>query len=253
MAAGDLVAFLLLVAAGAYVQAVTGFAMALVGMALVTAFDLLPIAQSAAVMALLTATMSLLFLVGEWRRVPWRFLAPLLLCNAPGVLCGLALLAWLDSRDAEWLRLAFGAFVAAAGLSFALRPTRRRALPPAWQTGFAGAVGGVCAGLFAVGGPVLAWHAYRQPLPLNAIRAALAATFLLGNATRSAAVAASGALTAPTLMLYALGLPAVLACAWLGRRFPPPLSERAMRRAASLLIAAMGGFVAFAAAVALLA
>lgn len=244
MEAGAVLAFLLLVAAGTYVQAVTGFAMALVAMALATALNLLPVAQSAAVMALLAAAMPLAFLHGQWRNVPWRFLAPLLLCNVPGVFCGLVLLAWLSDRGEDWLRLTFGAFTVAAGMSFALRPTPGGALAASWQTALVGAFGGACAGMFAVGGPVLAWHAYRQPLPLNAIRAALAATFFVGNSTRSAAVAANGGLTAPILTLFALGLPVVLACTWLGRRFPPRLSEPAMRRLASVLIVAMGGFVA---------
>lgn len=251
MEASAVLAFLLLVAAGTYVQAVTGFAMALVGMGLATTFHILPIPQSAAVMALLAATMSLAFLHGQWRHVPWRFLAPLLLCNVPGVLCGLALLTWLSDQGEHWLRLAFGIFMAAAGMSFALRPSPGRALAASWQTGLAGGLGGACAGMFAVGGPVVAWHAYRQPLPLNAIRAALAATFLVGNSARSAAVAASGGLTAPILTLYGLGLPVVLACTWLGRRFPPRLSESAMRRLASVLIVAMGGFAALQAGVGL--
>ena len=238
-----LAAFLAMVAIGTYVQAVTGFAMALVLMALVVAFGLLPIPQAAAVTALLTATMAAAFLHGQWGLVDRRLVWPLLVGNGPGVLCGLALLAWLGAREMEYVRLVFGGFAVAAGASVILRPVPRPARSPRWHTGVYGGLGGVFAGMFAVGGPVMAYHLYRQPVALPDVRATLAVVFLVGNAGRSAAVAATGDLDATTLALCLAGLPVVFACTALGRRFPPSLSDRNMRRLSSALVLVVGAFV----------
>lgn len=238
-----LAAFLAMVALGTYVQAVTGFAMALVLMALVAAFGLLPIPAAAAVTALLTATMAAAFLHGQWRLVDRRLVWPLLIGNAPGVLCGLALLAWLGAREMEIVRLVFGLFAVAAGASVILRPVPRPRRSPRWHTGVFGGLGGVFAGLFAVGGPVMAYHLYRQPVPLADVRATLAVLFLVGNAGRSVAVGAAGNLGATTLTLFAAGLPVVFAFTVLGRRFPPSLSDRSMRRLSGALVVVIGGFV----------
>lgn len=238
-----LAAFLAMVAIGTYVQAVTGFAMALVLMALVAAFGLLPIPEAAAVTALLTAAMAAAFLHGQWRQVDRRLVWPLLVGNAPGILCGLALLTWLGAREMELVRLVFGLFAVAAGTSVILRPVPRETRSSRWRTGVFGGLGGVFAGLFAVGGPVMAYHLYREPVALAAVRATLAVVFLVGNAGRSAAVGAAGDVDATTLTLFAAGLPVVFAFTALGRRFPPALSDRNMRRLSSALVVAVGGFV----------
>ena len=238
-----LAAFLAMVAAGTYVQAVTGFAMALVLMALVIAFDLLPIPMAASATAMLTASMSAVFLKGQWRLVERQFLWPLLLWNAPGVLCGLALLAWLGEREMEYVRLAFGVFAVSAGLSVVLRPTPRASLAPAWQTGGFGGLAGVFAGMFAVGGPVMAYHAYRQPMALANVRATLAVVFVVGNVARSIAVGSTGGLTGSIWVLFAAGLPVVFVFTALGRRFPPAVTDRTMRRLACLLVVAVGALV----------
>ncbi len=238
-----LAAFLAMVAVGTYVQAVTGFAMALVLMGLVAAFGLLPIPAAATVAALLTATMSLVFLHGQWRLVERRFLWPLLVGNAPGILCGLALLAWLGAREMEYVRLVFGVFAVSAGLSVVLRPVPRAVVAPRWQTGVFGGLAGVFAGMFAVGGPVMAYHAYRQPLALANVRATLAVVFVLGNTGRSVAVAVTEGLDVATLGLFAAGLPAVFVFTALGRRFPPRVTDRTMRRLASALVVVIGAFV----------
>ena len=67
--------------------------------------------------------------------------------------------------------------------------------------------------------------------------------FLVGNAGRSVAVGAAGDLDATTLTLFAAGMPVVFAFTALGRRFPPSLSDRNMRRLSSALVVAVGGFV----------
>ena len=238
-----LAAFLAMVAIGTYVQAVTGFAMALVLMALIVAFDLFPIPHAATVAALLTALMSLVFLKGQWRTVEPRLLWPLLVCNGPGVLCGLALLAWLGERQMEYIRLLFGVFAVACGLSVVFRPTPRPSLAAAWETGVFGGLAGVFAGLFAVGGPVMAYHAYRQPVALAAVRATLAVIFLFGNSLRTVVVGGTGGLDGGVLLLCLAGLPVVFVFTALGRRFPPAVGDPAMRRIACALVAMIGAFV----------
>jgi uncharacterized membrane protein YfcA len=104
----------------------------------------------------------------------------------------------------------------------------------------AGVAGGFVGGLFSGSGPVLGWFNYRQPLPLNAIRATLFASFALTTFIRTVVVASQGGLTSEVWLYSALALPLVVAATWLGRHFPPALPEASMKRLAFGLLMAMG-------------
>ena len=97
--------------------------------------------------------------------------------------------------------------------------------------------------MFAVGGPVMAYHAYRQPMALANVRATLAVVFVVGNVARTIAVGSTGGLTVSIWVLFAAGLPVVFVFTALGRRFPPAVTDRTMRRLACLLVVLVGGFV----------
>ena len=193
-------------ALGAYVQTVTGFAMGLIAVGASTALDVVSVAAIAGAMTLLGVVNTGTALTGRTRLIDRRLTVLIL---------------------------------AAAGL-MTLRPTPRGA--PAGPLGAltVGAIGGIFGGLFATGGPPIVYHLYREPLAVAYVRATLLAVFFVTALGRLAVIAARGEITADILVLSAIALPAVLGATWLGRRFPPPLSDHQQRRAAFALLAALG-------------
>jgi uncharacterized membrane protein YfcA len=121
-----------------------------------------------------------------------------------------------------------------------LRPHSKSAVSPWYSSLGAGIAGGIVGGMFSASGPVLGWFNYRQPLPLNAIRATLFASFALTTLLRTVVVGSQGGLTSDVWLYSALALPLVVAATWLGRHFPPALPEVSMKRLAFGLLVMMG-------------
>jgi uncharacterized membrane protein YfcA len=103
-----------------------------------------------------------------------------------------------------------------------------------------GVVGGVLGGLFSASGPLLGWFAYSQPLSVAVIRATLLSYFFLTTSARTVIVFFDGSLTTSVLLYAGLGAPVVVLGAWLGRRFPPVVSEQTMKRGVFMLLLLMG-------------
>lgn len=234
---------LLFIALGAYVQSIAGFAMAMLAVALGSALTDLPL-------PLITATTMLCALVnvvgglhGQYRYVDWPGWRAMTLMQVPGVWLGLWLLSWLSSSAELVLQLLLGLFVIGAGVAMLLRPApqdRRSA-----SIGFAmiGGTGGVLNGMFAAGGPLAGWFLYRQPLPVERIRATLLAYFMVGSGTRVLTVAVTGGFDRQVLRMAVFALPATLLFTWLGRAYPPRLGPAATRRAVFLLLLVSGGLI----------
>ena len=124
-----------------------------------------------------------------------------------------------------------------------MKPQPREARSGAFSYFAAGLGGGVLGGMFSAAAPIMGWFVYRQPMPVAELRATLLACFAVSTLVRTAYVGFGGGLTADVWTLAGLSLPVVLLTAWLGRRFPPPLSEIALRRAAFGLLLAMGAWI----------
>jgi uncharacterized membrane protein YfcA len=228
--------FVAFLALGAWVQAVSGFAMALLGIALAAACTDLPL-------PLVTATTTLAALVnivgslhGRLRHVDWPLWRQMSLLQVPGVWLGLGALAWLDGAAATALHVLLGAFVLATGIAMMMRPQPSAQRSTAAAAVAAGGLGGLFSGLFGAGGPATAWFVYRQPLAAESIRATLLAWFLVGGVVRTLGVAASGGLDAAVLRLAAAALPAALLGTWLGRTYRPARDLAARRFAFTLLM-----------------
>lgn len=229
--------FLAAVLLGAYVQSVTGFAMGMIIIAAVSNLALASVPVITAVVSLLSLVNVLLALRGRHGLVESRLFIPLLLGQLPAVFLGVALLNSLQV-DAE--RLLLAAFIVLGSLSMMLRPRPLAALSPAPACAGAGAASGLLGGLFAASGPIMGWFVYRQPLPLDAIRATLLASFACSTTVRTLIVGVQGGLDAEVLGLSGLAVPAVVLGTWLGRSLPPPLSEPAMKRLAFVLLLLLG-------------
>ena len=236
----DLSAFLLLLAVGAYVQTVTGFALGLVVMGAVTVFGLAPIAFSAVIVSISSLSNALLALRGDRQHVHWPTVLISLAALLPAMVGGIALLTQLSGSSVHTLRLVLGGFILVSGVLLMLKPHPRPQLAGAVPTFIAGAFAGLFGGLFSTAGPPLVYHLYRQPLTVRVIRASLLAVFAVATTWRVAVVAVAGEISREMLWISLLALPMVLGSTALARRFRPPLSDLTMRRLAFGLLMLLG-------------
>jgi uncharacterized membrane protein YfcA len=233
--------FLVTTLLGSYVQSVTGFAMGMIMIAVMVGSGMIAVPVITAVVSLLSLVNVAFSLRGHLRHVDWHLLRWVGLGLPVAIWAGVVLLGVLD-RQLTWvLELLLGTFILLGSLSMIVRPHARRTRSDPLASLTAGLAGGVLGGLFSASGPVIAWFAYRQPLPVSSIRNTLLALFALTTSLRVAVVGASGGLTSQVWLLAGAGLPAVLVGAWLGRTFAPPLSDLVLKRAAFGMLLVMGG------------
>ncbi|MEZ5552738.1 MAG: TSUP family transporter [Pseudomonadales bacterium] len=228
---------------GSYVQAVTGFAMGMIVIAVAGASGLigLPVLTAAAsIISLVNIVFALKGHTGSLHRPLVFWLA---LGQIPAIGVGVWLLTVLD-RNLQWLlQLLLGGFLIAGCLSMLLRPKPITRVSPPWAALTGGLAGGLIGGLFAASGPVIGWFCYRQPLSLPAIRASLLAFFALTSSSRTLIVGVQGGLTAEVLLLSMVAIPLVVLGTWLGRENPPPVSDEVLKRVVFALLLLMGCWI----------
>jgi uncharacterized protein len=248
-----LAVFLAIVLIGSYVQAVAGFAMGLLIIAVAASTTLFDLEITAAAVSLLSLVNILLSLRGHYHLVQGRTLRLLTIGQLPAIALGIWLLGVLNSNLTAWLQMLLALFLIGGSAAMMLRPVPLDAPSGTASTLTAGFAGGLLGGLFAASGPVMGWFCYRQPLPVTEIRATLLGCFALTTLARTLMVAATGALSMDVAVMAGAGLPLVLVGTWLGRRFPPSFGEATMRRVAFGALLAMGVWIGISASFALLA
>ncbi len=240
-----LLIFLFLVLLGGYVQTVAGFALGMILIAASSALQLYPLPITTAVISLVSLVNIVLALHGHYPRIYRRGLLWLVLGQIPFVAVGVALLNYLDATAERALQTLLGLFIVFGCGAMSIRPQPQSQV--SGRSGFlaAGVGGGLLGGMFSAAGPVIGWFVYRQPLPVAEIRATLLAAFAASTVVRTLVVGAEGGLTREVWVLTGWSIPLILLATWLGRRFPPALSESNLRRAAFALLFAMGGWILF--------
>ena len=235
--------FLGAVFVGSYVQSVSGFAMGLILIAVVSASGVIGLPVLAASASLITMVNVVVALKGHTQHIDRRIFLWLAAGQMPAIGLGVWILTWLD-RDAEAvLGLLLGLFITLGSLSMMLKPRPLARPSPNWACLTAGVAGGVVGGMFSASGPIMGWFNYRQPLPLAIIRATLLCSFALTTATRTLVVGVQGGLTMEVLTLSAVAVPLVVLGTWLGRELPPPVSEETMKQGAFGLLLLMGVWI----------
>ena len=242
------VGILLAVFVGSYIQAVAGFAMGMIIMAVVGGLRLMDVPTLAATISLLTILNVFLALRGQTHFIHKKLFTWLALGQVPAIFLGLQLLTYLDGNTRWLLEICLGLFITVGGLSMSLKPHPREKVSGAWTTWLTGVSGGLVGGMFSASGPVLGWFGYSQPLKLVTIRATLLACFVLTTSTRTVLVGVQGGLTKQVLLYALVALPTVVVGTWLGRNFAPPVEEDTIKRFAYLLLLVMGIWILVSAA-----
>ena len=232
----DIVLFVAGAFLGAVVAGLAGFAFGLMAAAI-----WLHMLQPAEVAALIVGYALVIQGASIWKlrhAIDLRRLAPLLVGGALGVPLGVHL---LHVVPAGYLRIGVGAFLLLFVAYSALRPDIRR-LAAAGRAGDSavGLLGGILGGATGLAGilPVIwctlrGWSKDEQRAVFQPVAVALFVMSALW-------LGATGALPSSTLILFGLGLPAVLAGTWLGLRLYGRLSERGFRQLVLLLLALSG-------------
>jgi uncharacterized protein len=239
--------FLAIVLIGSYVQAVAGFAMGLLIIAVAATTTLYDLEVTAATVSLLSLVNILLSLRGHYHLVQGRTLRLLALGQLPAIALGIWLLGVLNARATAALQLLLAVFLIGGSAAMMMRPMPRAEPSGTLSTLSAGLAGGLLGGLFAASGPVMGWFCYRQPLPVTEIRATLLGCFAITTLARTLMVAATGRLSIDVAVMAGVGLPAVLLGTWIGTRYPPAIGESQMRRLAFGALLAMGAWIGVAA------
>ena len=238
-----LIIFLLISLLGSYIQAVAGFAMGMLIVAVAGGLRLVEIETLAAVVSILSLTNSALSLWGQTQHVHWRLFVWLAAGQLPALVLGLYFLDHLGANSRWLLELCLGLFLTMGALGMLLKPKPLQHVSASWVAWLTGLCGGTLGGMFSASGPVLGLFGFSQPLPLNVIRATLLSSFLLVTSSRPLMVGGRGELPEPVLLIVAMALPVVLIGTWWGRIFAPPVSDAALKRAAFWLILVMGVWV----------
>lgn len=231
-----LTGFLLLTGMAAYVQTLTGFAFGLITMGGVGLTGLLSLPDAAMLVSILTLVNATQMLLRGWRDVDWQKFGLVLVASWPFLFIGFHLLEWLAASRADLLRLALGFVIVVSSLQLARRPDPLKQPSGAPSFLFFGSIAGLMGGMFSTAGPPLAYHFYRQPLPLVVVRETLVTIFALNALFRTGLVIATDQIPAASTLSGLFAVPAVIAATHLARRYPPPLSQAVMRRIVFLLL-----------------
>lgn len=228
--------FLFATFAGALVAGLSGFAFGLVA-ASIWLYILTP---------LQTATLIIAFgLIVQgyavWklhRALDWKKLLPFVLGAMLGVPIGVFILTWANSAH---LRTGVGTFLVLYSLYALFRP----AIAPVKAGGAladagVGLLNGVLGGITGLAGILVTIWCGLRGWPKDAQRTVFQPVAVATFVMSALWIGAKGAITADTIKLFLIGLPALLAGTWLGFRLFGRLNETAFRKVVLVLLLASG-------------
>jgi uncharacterized membrane protein YfcA len=222
--------FIGLAVAAAYLQALTGFAFALVLVGGVTLFDLFPLEQAAVVVGLLTLINAVQMLLKGDGVVIWRLFGVILAGTLLLLPVGYFLLQHLSTNHTAGLSIALGTAIMICSLPLSKPVEIMARIAPLTTTFVFGALSGLMTGLFSAGGPPLVYHLYRQPLARAAVAETLVGIFGATQLVRLTLVGTSGGFQPELFVIAGLTLPAVVITTHVTKRLPPPLGPNTMRK-----------------------
>lgn len=237
----DTLAFLLLLAAGAFVQTITGFAMGLIVMGGVALLGIIELTTAAAVVSMVSLVNVVVALRRHYRHIHKRLVAAILAGMAPMIFVGVQLLDFLSQENLMLLKFLLGLVIVVAGILLVSKPTPYAQVTgtlPAIATGMGA---GLMGGMYGAGGAPTAYLMYRQPLLIQVVRATLLSTFAISTVIRTGFIAVEGHLTNQVGILFAYSVPVVIVMTLIGDKIAPLVPETGVRRAALWLLVGIGG------------
>jgi uncharacterized membrane protein YfcA len=177
---------------------------------------------------------------GVWKlrhALAWRTVAPFIIGGIIGVPIGTLLLTWLDPA---YLRFMVGLLLIAYGSYGLAQPASRPAPDQVAADAGIGFVNGIVAGLTGLPGFVITIWCQLRGWKKDFQRAVFQPVMLATIAANLVSLAVAGAVTAATLRLYLLGLPAMIAGIWMGFKLYGRLDDAAFRKIILVLLLIAG-------------
>src|SRR5882672_8119546 len=231
----EILLFLFATFAGAFIAGLSGFAFGLVAASL-WLYILTP-SQSA---TLIVAFGLLVQGYSVWklrRALDWRRLWPFVAGAALGVPIGVTLLTWSDPRN---VRIAVGIFFVIYSLYAFLRPALKPVAVGGVGDAIVGFVNGILGGLTGLAGILVTIWCGLRGWPKDVQRAVFQPVAVAIFLMSALWIGAKGAITADTVKLFLIGLPALFAGTWLGLKLYGRLDEAAFRNVVLVLLLASG-------------
>ncbi|MBO6558129.1 MAG: sulfite exporter TauE/SafE family protein [Pseudomonadales bacterium] len=236
----NIIWFLAVVVAGVLVQTLTGFAMGLIIMVGVALFAIADIAFTAAVVSFISLVNALVAMRKGRHHIDWSLAGWMLAGSLPAMALGLYLLTYLSEHYYEMLRLLLGLVVILAGASLMISPQPFETRSGNGSFLGFGALGGILAGMYSVGGPPVAYFAYRQPMTINTVRFSLLAIIAGSTVVRALMVLVSGQMTAEIVTVSAVSIPVVVGVTLVASRYMQLVPDRVVRVAVFVVLIAAG-------------
>jgi len=237
--------FLFSIAIGSYIQTVTGFGMGLIIMGITASLQLMPISFIAAVISLTALTNVVLAVYKDHAHIHWKIVRTIMVGFVPAALAGIFLLYYLDKTSTQLLQLILGVVIILGGVLLIIKPHPKEGEPSSYFSFLVGSVAGVMGGLFSTSAPPLIFYLYKQALNIKVIRSTLLMIFMIGSLIRIVTIGVQGYITQEIILFALYSLPVVFLFTWLGKKYPPPLSDINMRRSAFGLLIVLGVSTAF--------
>jgi uncharacterized membrane protein YfcA len=177
---------------------------------------------------------------GVWklrRSLNWRSIAPFIVGGGVGVPIGTLL---LRIADPSYLRSGVGVLLVAYGIYGLTQPALKPVQAGRAFDGGVGFLNGILCGLTGFPGFIITIWCQLRGWPKDAQRAVFQPVILGAFVMTAISLSVAGAVTAETLKLYLLGLPALLAGLWLGFKLYGKLNDVAFRKLVLLLLLAAG-------------
>jgi len=173
---------------------------------------------------------------GVWKlrhALNWQTLAPFIVGGTIGVPIGTLLLSWIDPA---YMRSGVGVLLIVYGTYGLTQPKLTPLQVGTASDAGAGFMNGVLSGLTGLPGFIITVWCQLRGWTKDAQRAVFQPVMLAAIVMTAISLGVGGAITAETVKLYVLGLPALLAGLWLGFRLYGKLDDAAFRKLVLLLL-----------------
>jgi uncharacterized protein len=177
---------------------------------------------------------------GVWKlrhALRWRTIAPFIAGGAIGVPIGTVLLTYIDPA---WLRSGVGVLLVLYGIHGLAQPALKPLRVGVAADSGIGCLNGLLCGLTGLPGFIITIWCQLRGWTKDVQRAVFQPVMLAATVVTAVALSFTGAVTAETVELYVLGLPALLAGLWLGFKLYGKFDDTAFRKLVLLLLLAAG-------------
>lgn len=234
------IALSVLLCTATIIQSLTGFGFGLFVVTSVTLFTSIPVTTTAFIISALSLVNAMEMAFRHRQHIQWKMAKIMLCAGLPAILGGFYMLEWLSASYQALLMLVLGVTILACSLLLYLKKTVNPQQSATWQFALAGLASGLLGGLFSTFGPPVVFQCYKQPWPLEQVRATLLLMFCFAASTRLLVVPFGSIPDVSILAFTALAVPMVVLSTQFARRLIPLISAALVRQVAISLLA-LGG------------